>query len=85
MLDSEIRIFKKNLRFVIGDVVHMASDKKRKTPMTIVDYCSPDEEQDYVVKWPNSQKTIETEFLKDSVLVAITEPVTAGKNKKSIK
>ena len=38
MTDSDIRIWKPDLRFKIGDIVYLRSDIKRKTPMTITNY-----------------------------------------------
>ena len=70
MSDSEIRIFKPELRFNIGDVVYLKSDVKRKTPMTITNYDDPQDVSDYVLKYLTSQKVLETVFLADSVLMA---------------
>jgi len=69
MSDSEIRIFKPELRFNIGDVVYLKSDVKRKTPMTIVNY-DPDDVCDYVLKYLTSQKMLETSYLADAALMS---------------
>ncbi len=69
MSDSEIRIWKPNLRFNIGDVVYMKSDINRKTPMTITNYDDPDDVSDYVLRYLTSQKIMETVYLADSALM----------------
>jgi hypothetical protein len=69
MTDSDIRIWKPDLRFKIGDIVYLRSDIKRKTPMTITNYDDPGDVSDYVLKYLTSQKVMETIFLADSALM----------------
>lgn len=59
MDDQEIRVFKPKLKFNIGDIVYLKSDLKRKTPMTITAYYSPEDGNDYHCKWMNSQSSVE--------------------------
>lgn len=64
------KCFKKYLRFDLGEIVFIKSDKKKKVPMTVTKILMLDEEEDYVVSWLSSQKTIERDFLSDKTLMS---------------
>lgn len=69
MNDEEIRLFKPKLRFKIGDCVYLKADKKQNTLMTVTAYADAEDSSDYVLKWLNSQKTMECVWMPDSALV----------------
>lgn len=69
MDDEEIRLFKPKLRLKLGDCVYLKADKKQNTLMTVTAYASEDDNTDYVLKWLNSQKTMECVWMPDSALV----------------
>ena len=69
MEDDEMRAFKPNLRFKLGDCVYLKADKKKNTLMTVTAYAGPEHEFDYVLKWLNSQKTMECVWMIDAALI----------------
>jgi len=68
MDNFEAKAIKPYLRFIIGDVVYLKSDMKRKNPMTITRYVLFEDETDYNLQWPNSQNTINSDTFADETL-----------------
>ncbi|MGD9928885.1 MAG: hypothetical protein AB7U05_02600 [Mangrovibacterium sp.] len=60
--------FKRKLRFDLGDTVFIKSDTKKKCPMTVAKILIFDEDDDYLLTWATSQKTIERQSFPDQVL-----------------
>ncbi len=61
--------FKRKLRFDLGDTVYLKSDIKKKCPMTIAKILIFDDDDDYVLTWATSQKTIERQSFPDQILI----------------
>lgn len=56
----DVRKFKPDLRFELGDVVYHKSDWDKKTPMVIDAVFPNSEEADYRCVWLTSQKNMES-------------------------
>lgn len=74
MEKSEALLFKKGLRFDIGDVVFLKSDLKQKTPMVIHGFLSLSlsDMGDYVCACQNSRKELVKQFFWDKQLTQKT-------------
>lgn len=68
MDNFEAKAIKPYIRFIIGDVVYLKSDIKRKTPMTITRYVLFEDETDYNLRWTTSQSTIDSDTFADETL-----------------
>ena len=68
MDNFEAKAIKPYLRFIIGDVVYLKSDMKRKTPMTVTRYVLFEDESDYNLRWTTSQSTIDSDIFADEAL-----------------
>jgi uncharacterized protein YodC (DUF2158 family) len=65
---NEAQIFKPWLRFGVGEVVHLKSDLKRRTPITIALIIFDSDEIDYRCTWMSAQKTQEIACFHDLLL-----------------
>ncbi len=68
MDNFEAKAIKPYMRFIIGDVVYLKSDMKRKTPMTITRYVLFEDETDYTLQFTTSQSTIDSGNFADETL-----------------